>query len=342
MMLRRSILISAVLILLLSVLSRVDASYLYTEEIGKGTSYLISHQNPDGGWGGAPSGASTVYDTCFAIWTICDNISYPATPIQNAKNYLLNQRNASGVWSSVITTAMATMTLSRVFDETNSTTIEWILSAQLDEGTWSGHTSEGCALIATWLMLSGVPSNDTHIAKSVNYIISQQQPDYLWGGVGAAVPGRIITALGLACLNATMNSTVLEPAINAMLKFQRLNGAFYSSSPGTTDIYATMWAISSLMTCGMQVKTNITIMQKVDNATAWVITQQGAGGGFIDPFNGYQEAPGTTCQGVISLAVAGGQPLPYGVIPENLALLWFLPVTLVIIALAHVRRKGEA
>jgi len=116
-------------------------------------------------------------------------------------------------------------------------------------------------------------------------------------------------------MNSTMNATRLEPAINAMLNYQRANGAFYSSNPGTTDIYATEKAITGLMTCSAQVSVNSTILQKINNAITWVLTQQGIDGGFIDPFNGYQEAPGTTVSGILSLAVGGGQPPPYG-IPE--------------------------
>jgi len=335
-------LVGAVLMIVLQMLFPVKASYLHTEEISQAVSYLISHQNPDGGWGGAPSSASSVYDTCMAIWSITDNGSYPTVPVQNAKDYLLSQRNASGVWSEISMTVMATMTLAQVFDEVNSTVVEWVFTAQLESGTWPGYSAEGCALIASWLMLGGISTDDMHIAKSINYIISQQQPDHLWGGAGAAVPGRIVTALGLARLNVTMNSTVLEPAIDALIKYQRVNGAFYSTSPGTTDIYATLWAVSALMTCNAQVLTNVTILEKINAATSWLLTQQGTGGGFIDPFNGYQEAPGTTCQGAISLAITGGQPAPYGVLSESMTVSWITAATFATIAATLSRKKRES
>lgn len=311
-MYKKQLSIGVLFLLVFATISNARATSPYIDEINKGVQYLISHQNTDGGWGGAPSAPSSIDDTCNAIFAILTNGSYPALSMENAKIYLLNQRNASGVWSDIRLTALATYTLSRI-GYINQTLVNWILSAQSDDGTWSAYGVEHCALIITYLMLTGVESVNSHIKKTVDYILSQQQPDYLWGGIGAAVPGRVITALALAHMNATMNATRLEPAINRMLAYQRPNGAFYSTYPSTTDIYATEKAITGLMTCNAQILKNNTILQKIENACTWVLTQQGVYGGFIDPFNGDQEAPGTTCSGILSLAVGGGQPPPYGI-----------------------------
>jgi hypothetical protein len=212
---------------------------------------------------------------------------------------------------------------------------------QSDDGTWQGYGVEHNALIITHLMLMGVEPNDPHLKKTVDYILSEQQPNYLWGGTGAAVSGRIITALALAHMNATMNATRLEPAINAILSYQRPNGAFYSSYPSTTDIYATEKAITGLMACNAQVLKNTTILQKIENACEWVLTQQGVDGGFIDPFNGFQEAPGTTCSGILSLAVGGGQQPPYGIFEFPYLGYICLPLLIILVTILAIPPKNK-
>lgn len=339
-MYKKVIPVGILFLLAFATISNAKATAPYMDEINKGVQYLISHQNADGGWGGTPSAASTIDDTCNAIWAILTNGSYPKTSIENAKSYLLNQRNASGVWPDIRLTALATYTLSRI-GYTNQTLVNWILSMQSNDGTWPGYGVEGCALIITHLMLTGVDYNNDHIKNTVDYILSQQQPNYLWGGVGAAVPGRIITALALAHMNATMNATRLETAINAMLTYQKPNGAFYSTYPSTTDIYATEKAITGLMTCTTQVSQNATILQKIENACTWVLTQQGADGGFIDPFNGDQESPGTTCSGILSLAVGGGQQPPYGISEHLYFRLACIPIIATFTAVLIMPRKNK-
>jgi len=92
--------------LVLSTLQQFSLTTTLATAINKATSYLIAHQNPDGGFGsGGGSGqgigtGSTVYETALAIIALINGNTGQgsALPLQNAITYLLATQLPNGSW----------------------------------------------------------------------------------------------------------------------------------------------------------------------------------------------------------------------------------------------------
>ncbi len=79
--------------------------------VNKATSYLIAHQNADGGFGSSPS---TVYETALAFEALISS-GQASLPLQNAINYLTTTQLADGSWNDdPYSTALALRALANV------------------------------------------------------------------------------------------------------------------------------------------------------------------------------------------------------------------------------------
>ena len=64
--------------------------------VNKATSYLVAHQNTDGGFGISPS---TVYETALSVISLLQSGQGQALSLQNAINYLLTTQQIDGSWN---------------------------------------------------------------------------------------------------------------------------------------------------------------------------------------------------------------------------------------------------
>jgi uncharacterized repeat protein (TIGR01451 family) len=86
--------------------------YDLQSEIDNAAAYLLTKQNPDGGFGSSPS---TVYETAFAVIALIDSGQGSAIPVQNAINYLLTTQSPDGSWlQDPYSTALAIRALANV------------------------------------------------------------------------------------------------------------------------------------------------------------------------------------------------------------------------------------
>ena len=99
--------------LVIDTLSQYKSIYNLEAQINNGVAYLLSKQNPDGGFGSSPS---TVYETALAFLAlIIMNGQGQAQPLQNAINYLTSTQLSNGSWNDdPYSTALALRALAHV------------------------------------------------------------------------------------------------------------------------------------------------------------------------------------------------------------------------------------
>ena len=90
--------------LVLSQLNKYRALAAVDDAITQGTAWLISHQNPEGGFGNSPS---TVYDTAAALKTLRELNESPLVT-NKAISYIMGRQSSDGSWNgSAYDTALA-------------------------------------------------------------------------------------------------------------------------------------------------------------------------------------------------------------------------------------------
>ena len=95
----------------LSALAQYKATYLMDQQISNATTFLLSKQNPDGGFGSG----STVYETALALIALIESGQTQGLPLQNAITYLTSNQSANGSWNNdPYSTALALRALSYV------------------------------------------------------------------------------------------------------------------------------------------------------------------------------------------------------------------------------------
>lgn len=82
--------------MVLNTLSQFKTTYNLQTNINNAVSYLLSHQNPDGGFGSSPA---TVYETALAFEALLTSGADISSSAPNAINYLLSTQSPNGSWN---------------------------------------------------------------------------------------------------------------------------------------------------------------------------------------------------------------------------------------------------
>jgi large repetitive protein len=157
----------------------------YTDQtvINNATNYLLSTQNPDGGWGLYPptcSGCtdgddSNVYMTAMVSMTLQQfpQTTSIATAINKATSYLLARQNTDGAFgvsgSTVYETALSYLALTGVTTDATvlGNAINYLIAAQLPDGSWNEDPySTALALRA----LANVKPNLSIISNDITFL----------------------------------------------------------------------------------------------------------------------------------------------------------------------------
>jgi subtilase family serine protease len=80
----------------LSALAQFTTTYLTGQQLSSTATFLLSKQNPDGGFG---VGLSTVFETALAFIALSESGQVQSQPLQNALNYLTTTQLPNGSWN---------------------------------------------------------------------------------------------------------------------------------------------------------------------------------------------------------------------------------------------------
>src|SRR5574341_15974 len=96
----------------LRALAAFNSTFNVQGSIDKAKAYLLTKQNPDGGFGSSPSNA---YETALSFISLIESGQAPTQPLQNAINYLTTTQIADGSWNDdPYSTALALQALAKV------------------------------------------------------------------------------------------------------------------------------------------------------------------------------------------------------------------------------------
>ena len=219
--------------------------------------FTLSAQQSDGGFGDATNGSSVFVTalTTHALWQYRHVYPDAAAAIGRAQQYLLAQRDASGLWKESFDTALALIALAPSLPNISSltTSIASLKAGQASDGSWD-EDAYTTALALRAIDLVSLP---------------QPNPDY------ATLSGSVIdaqTGLPLAGVSATLTgstSATLVTGSDGRFVFTGLQAGSYGVALSLTD-YAPL-----------SVTTAVTYGQTLDLGTLPLIKASGATTGTI-------------------------------------------------------------
>lgn len=165
---------------------------------------LITHQNPDGGFGEMPGYESTRLDTAFALEALVSAGEGASAESGLAIGYLIDRQSADGSWAdgtnepTVYTTAIVSKALAPLVTSYTElpavlTQAKNFLMSQMDvSGSWGESFLDALAILA----IVAIDNDSTAISDSIAALANAQAVDGSWGG------DVYQTALALRALNA--------------------------------------------------------------------------------------------------------------------------------------------
>src|SRR3990172_7780583 len=98
--------------MVLKALSNFSSTFNVQSSIDKAKAYLLTKQNPDGGFGSSPS---TIYETALSFISLIESGQGNIQPLQNGINYLTSTQASNGSWNDdPYSTALALQALAKV------------------------------------------------------------------------------------------------------------------------------------------------------------------------------------------------------------------------------------
>ncbi len=117
-----------------------SANYNNSQFVGTAVSYLLSTQTSAGGWADGANTPSVFVSAqaMRALWFYRSNYAAVPTALTNAQNFLLTQRDSTGVWSDQFDTALALLAIVPNVTDLSlvNTSMQALSGAQLADGSW--------------------------------------------------------------------------------------------------------------------------------------------------------------------------------------------------------------
>ena len=229
---------------------------------------------------------------------------------------------------------LAMMGLAAISETVPTEAIVWLKTSQNDDGGWgwaAGFDSDtnSTSLSVQALVTAGEPSDSVVIINALAYLAGQQNSDggfpwvkpSPWGTDSDSNSSAIVTQSLLATdenpTSITWTRTLTESdaititwhtAYDRLMSFQNSSGAFEWQDGMGDDMLSTVQAIPALL--GVTFPQRAANLQAVQDALAWLRTQQQADGSFL---SGFGHNAGITSDVVFAVASAGGAPNQWAV-----------------------------
>lgn len=140
-------------------------SYKASEEpplyktIESAKTYIVQHQNRDGGWPLTPGGDSNVESTAFAIWALIDaGWGTGSQVIRSGVLYLRNTQWDNGSWNNNTahtTFALIALATAETDPEVRFKGLQWLKKAQNPSGAWGKKERAPDNMLYTGAVLAG-------------------------------------------------------------------------------------------------------------------------------------------------------------------------------------------
>ena len=205
-------------------ISSDETMYNYSaQSIVDGLDYLITNQNPDGGWG--DNGSSEIVTTTEVLMTLIKS-GANQTVINASLSYLDDELNESLNSSFNDTYMLSRMVLSFISSNQTTTNVEeaktQIFNSMKDDNGW-GYTSEFRSDPLTTLLVGRVTGNDTWLLdtlKNDSWMVFQADNVFATAEIVRSIPVDNITADIVSYLESRQNLSIVEESdvLSALLR----------------------------------------------------------------------------------------------------------------------------
>jgi energy-coupling factor transport system substrate-specific component len=238
----------AALALVVFALGAVTAPPAKASDVSRAASWLVSTQNPDGGFATSPGDHSGAEITCWVMLGLAASGHNPLDVARGSKtpvDYLrsnLDQIKSPGDLARTVLALEATGVDPRQFGGENL--VSKLLARQRKDGSYEGWPgSTAFAVIA--LRTAGATAS---VDKSLDWLREVQGDDGGWGDV----PGSPSTADGTGAVLQALSpgSKASQHGLAYLREGQRKGGGFPLGGNGEVNSQSTAWAIQGILAAG--------------------------------------------------------------------------------------------
>lgn len=208
--------------------------------------YIVQHQNKDGGWPLIPGGDSNVENTAFAVWALIDaGWGTGSQVIRMGVQYLRNTQWDNGSWNNNTahtTFALVALAMAETDPEVRFNGLRWLKKAQNRSGGWGKKERSPDNVLYTAAVLAGFRSlgfkqNFEPVSKGADWLAGGINFDGGWALERGGRSDVFITSWVVQALETVYD---IDVQIAWLKQFQNNDGGFgrYKGSPSDPEITA--------------------------------------------------------------------------------------------------------
>lgn len=222
-----------------------DGPPLY-KTIESAKTYIVEHQNQDGGWPLVPGGESNVENTAFAIWALIDaGWGTGSGVIRSGVMYLRNTQLENGSWSNNTAHtifALIALATAETDPEVRFKGLQWLKKAQNPSGAWGKKERSPDNVLYTGAVLAGFrrlgfKQNFEPVSKGADWLAEGINYDSGWALQRGTQSDIFVTSWVIQGLEPVYD---IDAQIAWLKQLQNTDGGFgrYKNSPSDPEITA--------------------------------------------------------------------------------------------------------
>ena len=208
--------------------------------------YIVGHQNRDGGWPLIPGGESNVESTAFAMWALIDaGWGTGSQVIRSGVLYLRNTQRDNGSWNNNTahtTFALIALATAETDPEVRFKGFQWLKKAQNPSGAWGKKERSPDNVLYTGAVLAGFRRlgfklNFEPVSKGASWLAERINFDSGWALQRGNQSDIFLTSWVIQGLEPVYD---IKPQIVWLKQLQNEDGGFgrYRNSPSDPEITA--------------------------------------------------------------------------------------------------------
>lgn len=208
--------------------------------------YIVQHQNRDGGWPLLPGGESNVENTAFAIWALIDaGWGTGSQVIRMGVAYLRNTQSDDGSWNNNTAHtvfALIALTTAETDPEVRFTGLRWLKKVQNRSGSWGKMERSPDNVLYTAAVLAGFrrlgfKQSFEPVSKGADWLAKAINFDGGWAMQRGMQSDVFLTSWVIQGLEPVYD---IDAQIAWLKQLQNKDGGFgrYKNSPSDAEITA--------------------------------------------------------------------------------------------------------
>ena len=208
--------------------------------------YIVRHQNRDGGWPLIPGGESNVESTAFAIWALIDaGWGTGSQVIRSGILYLRNTQWDNGSWNNNTahtTFVLVALATAETDPEVRFKGLQWLKKAQNPSGAWGKKERSPDNVLYTGAVLAGFrwlsfKQNFEPVSKGADWLAESINFDSGWALQRGSQSDIFVTSWVIQGLEPVYD---IDAQVAWLKRLQNEDGGFgrYRNSPSDPEVTA--------------------------------------------------------------------------------------------------------